>query len=101
MRLRKLMAWLFHPDDLESLKASIPRCPESGTLGRLRAGCGVEVRASSKVERGHIEDTDHPELGAPTFSEFGKRYVAVMERKEIHFNEAVAMFEKLAVGSAV
>ena len=83
------MAWLLNPDDYDDLLADLCQ------VKLPRAGLGViEIRRDLEVERGHIKNTDHPEIGCVTFAEFGKRYAKVMESERVEFDKALAVLKK-------
>lgn len=81
------MAWLFNPADL----ARFPHAAQSRDMPKFLPAGAIEVRADSEVERGHIRDTDHPEIGCVTFAEFGSAYAKVLEDERKAFNKTVAL----------
>jgi hypothetical protein len=85
------MAWLLHPDDYAALVG-----PLSYVSGLPHVGLGAtEIRSDATIERGHIADTDHPELGKPTFAEFSLRYAKVLKDERRAFAKAVVELEKV------
>jgi len=86
------MAWLFHPTDYAALESNLCQ------IKFPRAGLGAqEIAASTSVELGHIIDTDHPELGKPTFAEFGVLYANVMKEERRTFGELMKTLEGMSV----
>ena len=89
------MAWLLHPDDFESLKARLPAASPGVPTTLLEVLTGVELRPSARIERGHIEDTDHPELGMPTFAEFGTRQAELFEARMREWHQAMTLVKTM------
>jgi hypothetical protein len=83
------VAWLLNPDDYDALLADLCQ------VKLPRAGLGaIEVRKHWAIERGHIADSDHPEIGYVTFAEFGERYAKVMEAERVEFEKAMLVLGK-------
>jgi hypothetical protein len=86
------MAWLLHPDDFDAFKRSLPPPLPSSAATSLFA---VDLRSSTLVERGHIADSEHPELGMPTFAEFGTRQAQLFETQMREWDQAMTLVKKL------
>jgi hypothetical protein len=92
------MAWLLHPDDFAALKGGIAAITRQSHAG-LRVNGSIEVQPFMAIERGHIVDSEHPELGMPTFEEFGQRYGEVLERERLEFSTTIRTLERLTSGT--
>lgn len=80
------MAWLLHPDDFAKIKEKF------GSSMGLPLGIAytVDVVVGATIKRGHIFDSDHPEIGMPTFAEFPERYRKALDDDRRKFDESAA-----------